>query len=80
MPESSRRSQEGGIKGFFGRASNSFYSGGVFFGGLSWWLARKTAWVGFVVVTTSMATLMPLMLLISREGQVGLPLEVLASE
>lgn len=62
--------QEGGLKGFFTRAGASFYSGGLFVKEKSWMVAQMAGKVGFVVATTSIAVLMPLIFEIMREGQV----------
>jgi hypothetical protein len=59
----------GGIKGFFQKAGKSFYAAGLFAKGTTWWLAVKGARVGFIVATTSMVTIMPLLFEIGREGQ-----------
>lgn len=60
----------GGLKGFFQRAGNSFKSGGLFAKDSASWLVAKGAAIGFIVATTSMITLMPLLFEIAREGQV----------
>eukprot|EP00549_Striatella_unipunctata_P003246 CAMPEP_0118688840 /NCGR_PEP_ID=MMETSP0800-20121206/9143_1 /TAXON_ID=210618 ORGANISM="Striatella unipunctata, Strain CCMP2910" /NCGR_SAMPLE_ID=MMETSP0800 /ASSEMBLY_ACC=CAM_ASM_000638 /LENGTH=103 /DNA_ID=CAMNT_0006586143 /DNA_START=106 /DNA_END=417 /DNA_ORIENTATION=+ len=60
-----KSSTPGGIKG----ASKSFYSAGLFAQTSALWLAKKGGYLGFVVVTTSMITLMPLMMEIARESQ-----------
>jgi hypothetical protein len=62
--------QEGGLKGFFYRAGASFYSGGIYVKEKSYMLASIAGKVGFVVATTSIAVLMPLIFEIMREGQV----------
>ena len=62
--------QPGGLKGFFLRAGKSFYSGGVFAKDTSLWAAKLLGRVGFVVATTSMVVLMPLVFEIGRETQV----------
>eukprot|EP00542_Grammatophora_oceanica_P019014 CAMPEP_0194048808 /NCGR_PEP_ID=MMETSP0009_2-20130614/28608_1 /TAXON_ID=210454 /ORGANISM="Grammatophora oceanica, Strain CCMP 410" /LENGTH=111 /DNA_ID=CAMNT_0038694797 /DNA_START=104 /DNA_END=439 /DNA_ORIENTATION=+ len=59
----------GGIKGFFQRAGKSFWQGGMWSKDTGLWLAKKAAYVGFVVATTSMVTLMPLLFEIGRERQ-----------
>ncbi|KAL7505118.1 hypothetical protein ACHAXN_002623, partial [Cyclotella atomus] len=61
--------QEGGLKGFFYRAGASFYSGGIYVKEKSYMLASIAGKVGFVVATTSIAVLMPLIFEIMREGQ-----------
>lgn len=63
-------SGKGGIKGFFSRATHSFYSGGIFARDTSLWLSEKLLTLGFVIATTSLVTLMPLIFEIAREGQV----------
>eukprot|EP00593_Proboscia_inermis_P016642 CAMPEP_0171311496 /NCGR_PEP_ID=MMETSP0816-20121228/21760_1 /TAXON_ID=420281 /ORGANISM="Proboscia inermis, Strain CCAP1064/1" /LENGTH=111 /DNA_ID=CAMNT_0011796309 /DNA_START=61 /DNA_END=396 /DNA_ORIENTATION=+ len=59
----------GGIKGFLGRANKSFYSGGLFIKDWGLWAAKKSARVGFVIATTSIVVLMPLIFELAREGQ-----------
>lgn len=66
---STPQSKEGGIKGFLGRAGKSFYAGGMFFKEKSWMVAKKAGNVAFVVATTSIVVLMPLIFEIMREGQ-----------
>jgi len=60
----------GGIKGFFRKAGNSFYSAGVVARDWSWWLAQKGGHVGIILASTSMVILMPLIFEINREVQV----------
>lgn len=60
----------GGIKGFFERAAKSFKSGGIFAKDSAQWIASKGATIGFIVVTTTMVTLLPLLFEIGREAQV----------
>ena len=62
---------EGGIKGFLTRAGASFYAGGLFVKEKGWTLAKKAGNVGFMVATTSIVVLMPLIFEIMREGQVS---------
>lgn len=62
-------SEVGGIKGFFQKAGKSFYACGIFAKDTTWWLAVTGARIGFIVATTSMVTLMPLLFEIGREGQ-----------
>lgn len=62
--------KEGGIKGFLTRAGASFYAGGLFMKEKGWVLAKKAGNVGFMVATTSIVVLMPLIFEIMREGQV----------
>jgi hypothetical protein len=62
--------QQGGLKGFFSRAGASFYSGGLFVKEKSWMVAQYAGKIGFVVATTSIVVLMPLIFEIMREGQV----------
>ncbi|KAL3809969.1 hypothetical protein ACHAXA_007745 [Cyclostephanos tholiformis] len=59
----------GGIKGFLGRAGISFYVGGMYCKEKSWALARMAGNLAFIVATTSMVVLMPLIFEIMREGQ-----------
>jgi hypothetical protein len=66
--------QEGGIKGFLTRAGASFYAGGMFVKEKGWMVAKMAGNVGFVVATTSIVVLMPLIFEIMREGQVSLRL------
>ena len=63
---------EGGIKGFLLRASSSFYAGGMFMKDKGWIVAKKAGNLGFMVATTSIVVLMPLIFEIMREGQVCL--------
>ena len=63
---------EGGIKGFLMRASSSFYAGGIFMKDKGWIVAKKAGNLGFMVATTSIVVLMPLIFEIMREGQVCL--------
>ena len=65
-----RQTNGGGLKGFFSRASKSFMSGGLYTKDKSYWLAEKLAKVGFIIATTSIVVLMPLVFEIAREGQV----------
>ena len=64
------QSKEGGIKGFLSRAGKSFYAGGLYVKEKSWMAAKMAGNVGFVVATTSIVVLMPLIFEIMREGQV----------
>ena len=76
MPSS--QPKEGGIKGFLGRAGKSFYAGGMYVKEKSWMVAKMAGNVGFVVATTSIVVLMPLIFEIMREGQVRIaPLEII---
>jgi hypothetical protein len=68
---SKEQKQPQGLKGFFTRASKSFYEGGLFAKDSSMWLAKWAGKIGFVVATTSMVVLMPLLFEIAREGQVS---------
>jgi hypothetical protein len=63
--------KEGGIKGFLTRAGASFYAGGLYFQEKGWVLAKKAGNVGFIVATTAIVVLMPLIFEIVREGQVS---------
>jgi len=65
------KSGGGGLKGFLTRASKSFMSGGLYTWDKSYWLAEKLARVGFILATTSIVVLMPLVFEIAREGQVS---------
>ncbi|KAL9191313.1 hypothetical protein ACHAXT_001019 [Thalassiosira profunda] len=67
MPPS--QSKEGGVKGFLTRAGKSFYAGGTYLKEKSWMAAKMAGNVGFVVATTSIVVLMPLIFEIMREGQ-----------
>jgi hypothetical protein len=60
----------GGIKGFLQRAGKSFQVGGLLAKDWGFWLAKKSGRIGFILATTSMVVLMPLMLEIGREAQV----------
>eukprot|EP00545_Synedropsis_sp_CCMP1620_P002303 CAMPEP_0119009070 /NCGR_PEP_ID=MMETSP1176-20130426/4122_1 /TAXON_ID=265551 /ORGANISM="Synedropsis recta cf, Strain CCMP1620" /LENGTH=107 /DNA_ID=CAMNT_0006961515 /DNA_START=74 /DNA_END=397 /DNA_ORIENTATION=- len=61
--------QPQGLKGFFTRAGKSFYDGGLFATTTSTWMAKWAGKIGFVIATTSMVVLMPLLFEIGREGQ-----------
>mmetsp|Transcript_19675 Transcript_19675/g.28942 ORF Transcript_19675/g.28942 Transcript_19675/m.28942 type:complete len:111 (+) Transcript_19675:209-541(+) len=61
--------EAGGIKGFLGKAFKSFYSGGSVAKDWSYWLAQKGGRIGFVIASTSIVVLMPLIFEIAREGQ-----------
>jgi Ca2+/H+ antiporter len=63
--------KEGGIKGFLTRAGASFYAGGLLVKEQGWVWAKKAGNVGFMVATTSIVVLMPLIFEIMREGQVS---------
>jgi len=67
MPPS--QAKEGGIKGFLSRAGKSFYAGGLYFKEKSWTAAKMAGNFGFMVATTSIVVLMPLIFEIMREGQ-----------
>jgi hypothetical protein len=69
VPKKSTKSQ-GGLKGFFTRASKSFVTGGLFAKDQGVWIMQKLARVGFIVATTSIVTLFPLIFEISRENLV----------
>lgn len=58
----------GGIKGFLERASSSFAKGGLMAQKYSWILAKKAGSVGFIVATTSIVVMLPLIFEISRES------------
>ena len=60
----------GGIKGFLTRAGSSFYAGGLYAREKGMWLAQKAGRIGFIIATTSIVTLTPLIFEITREGQV----------
>jgi len=68
---SNKKSGSGGLKGFFSRASKSFMSGGLYTKDKSNWIAEKLCRIGFIVATTSIVLLMPLVFEIAREGQVS---------
>jgi len=65
-----KKSSGGGIKGFLTRAGSSFYAGGIYAKEKGFWLAQKAGRIGFIIATTSIVTLMPLIFEITREGQV----------
>jgi|EP00979_Chaetoceros_neogracilis_P015997 hypothetical protein len=65
-----RKTGGGGLKGFFSRASKSFMGGGLYAKDKSTWFAEKLCRIGFIVATTSIVVLMPLVFEIAREGQV----------
>lgn len=62
----------GGIKGFFIKAGNSFYAGGILAKDWSWWLAQKGGRIGLILASTSMVILMPLIFEINREVVVSI--------
>ena len=62
----------GGLKGFLSRATKSFITGGIFAKDQGVWIMQKVARVGFVLATTSIVVLFPLIFEISRETQVRL--------
>lgn len=62
--------KEGGIKGFLTRAGASFLVGGLYVKEKSWMVAKMAGNIGFVIATTSIVVLMPLIFEIMREGQV----------
>eukprot|EP00562_Extubocellulus_spinifer_P013871 CAMPEP_0178565482 /NCGR_PEP_ID=MMETSP0697-20121206/14192_1 /TAXON_ID=265572 /ORGANISM="Extubocellulus spinifer, Strain CCMP396" /LENGTH=110 /DNA_ID=CAMNT_0020199105 /DNA_START=21 /DNA_END=353 /DNA_ORIENTATION=+ len=64
-----KSSSGGGIKGFLSRAGSSFYAGGLYAKEKGLWLAKMSGKVGFIIATTSIITLMPLIFEITREGQ-----------
>mmetsp|Transcript_26233 Transcript_26233/g.75759 ORF Transcript_26233/g.75759 Transcript_26233/m.75759 type:complete len:111 (-) Transcript_26233:327-659(-) len=64
-----KSSGSGGIKGFLTRAGSSFYAGGLYAREKGVWLAQKAGRIGFIIATTSIVTLMPLIFEITREGQ-----------
>jgi hypothetical protein len=65
-----QKQQQGGLKGFFLRAGKSFWGGGLFAKDTSLWMAQWAGKIGFIVATTSMVVLMPLLFEIGRETQV----------
>lgn len=71
MAKKSKENTPGGIKGFLTKAGSSFYKGGALAKDWGWWLAQKSGRVGFIVATTSIVVLMPLVFEISRESQVS---------
>lgn len=70
----------GGIKGFFWKAGNSFYSAGMQARDWSWWLAQKGGHVGIILASTSMVILMPLIFEINREVQMIASERVMVAE
>lgn len=70
MSATRKGNQEGGIKGFLTRAGKSFYAGGLFAKEKAWTVAQYGGRFCFVVATTSIVVLMPLIFEIMREGQV----------
>mmetsp|Transcript_18044 Transcript_18044/g.52255 ORF Transcript_18044/g.52255 Transcript_18044/m.52255 type:complete len:146 (-) Transcript_18044:403-840(-) len=69
MPKT-KSSTGGGVKGFLGKAGRSFYAAGSFTKDKGLWLTQFGAKVGFIIATTSITMLMPLIFEISREAQV----------
>jgi len=69
MAAKQRSSGNGGLKGFFLKAGKSFHTGGMFATEQSVWLAEKLCKIGFIIATTSIVALMPLIFEIAREGQ-----------
>ncbi len=72
MSATRKANEEGGIKGFLTRAGKSFYAGGMFAKEKAWTAAQYGGRFCFVVATTSIVVLMPLIFEIMREGQVRL--------
>ena len=70
----SKATGSGGVKGFFTRASQSFYAAGMYAKDTGLWLGRMSGKIGLIIATTSIVTLMPLIFEIIREGQVRLQL------
>mmetsp|Transcript_18045 Transcript_18045/g.52256 ORF Transcript_18045/g.52256 Transcript_18045/m.52256 type:complete len:111 (-) Transcript_18045:403-735(-) len=68
MPKT-KSSTGGGVKGFLGKAGRSFYAAGSFTKDKGLWLTQFGAKVGFIIATTSITMLMPLIFEISREAQ-----------
>lgn len=66
-----KRKSNGGLKGFFSRASKSFKTGGLYARDQSLWLTEKLMKLGLIIATTSIVVLMPLVFEIAREGQVS---------
>lgn len=58
------------MKGFLNRAGTSFLAGGVYIKEKSWMVAKMAGNIGFMIATTSIVVLMPLIFEIMREGQV----------
>mmetsp|Transcript_12219 Transcript_12219/g.17610 ORF Transcript_12219/g.17610 Transcript_12219/m.17610 type:complete len:112 (+) Transcript_12219:87-422(+) len=63
------KSSNGGMKGFLSKAGKSFYAGGVWARDMAFWTAQKSGRVGFILATTSMVVLLPLLFEIGRETQ-----------
>lgn len=65
-----KEKRQGGLKGFMERAGSSFLSAGMFAKDTGTWLGQMAGKLGFIVATTSMVVLMPLLFEIGRETQV----------
>ena len=66
------KKEAGGLKGFLTKAGSSFYKGGMVAKDWGWWAAQKSGRIGFIVATTSIVVLMPLVFEISRETTVSM--------
>ena len=63
------KTKSGGLKGFLTRAGASFYAGGQKLTDIGYKFGAFGARVGFIVTTTAIVTLMPLIFEIGRESQ-----------
>ena len=63
------KTKSGGLKGFLSRAGASFYEGGQKLTDIGYICGAFGAKIGFIVTTTAIVTLMPLIFEIGREGQ-----------
>ena len=71
VKKSKTKTAPGGIKGFLTNAQSSFRQLGNLSKDWGWYVAQKSGRIGFVVATTSIVVLMPLVFEISRETQVS---------
>jgi len=70
MSEKKSVAAPGGVKGFLSKAGKSFSAGGIWAKDWAFWAAQKSGRVGFIIATTSIVVLMPLVFEIAREAQV----------
>ena len=71
MAKRKNNNSSGGLKGFFTKASNSFFTGGTFVKDQSFKLSVALGKYGFIFATTCIVMFVPLVFEIAREGQVS---------
>lgn len=69
MAKRKNNNSSGGLKGFFTKASNSFFTGGTFVKDQSFKLSVALGKYGFIFATTCIVMFVPLVFEIAREGQ-----------